>query len=184
MRSRNQPSSLLRYVLAWCLALSVFQVYADAESDYQRGATAYGQDDLIGAMQYLESAAQQGHAEAMLLLGYIFDKAEENETAAAYYQRAAEAGSLGGAHAMGTMYASGDGVAQDLEKARSWYQRAADGGHGPALETLGIAYLEGTLGLEQNSERGLELLRLAAANGQESAGQLIERIENKKLKSD
>lgn len=158
-------------VLTCALIMAVNPAMGDAASDYEMGARAYDSEDLVNAMQYLERAASQGHAQAMLLLGYIFDKAEENETAAAYYRRSAEAGNAGGAYALGTMYASGDGVERDFEKARSWYQQAADMGHAPALETLGIAHVEGGLGLEKDAERGGELLRQAAERSGESSGQ-------------
>ena len=163
----------------WLLALLLpvcGSAIGDADGDYALGRKAYEAEDLIDAIQYLERAAGQGHVQSQLLLGYILDKAEENAAAMGYYQQAAAAGSGEAAHAVGTMYANGDGVARDLAMARDWYQRSAMLGYAPALETLGIAYVEGGLGLQAEPERGAEMLREAAALGRDSARRYLDGL--------
>lgn len=165
--SRALPRAL---VFAICMGQgTVSVVHADTTSDYQAGKRAYAEDDVVTAMQYLERAARAGHADALLLLGYIYDKAEENTLALDYFRRSADAGNAEAAWSIGSMYAAGDGVERDLPQALDWFRRAATGGHGPAMETLGLAYIDGRLGLDKDPEKGWELLREAAEAGDESA---------------
>lgn len=156
---------------------------ADPAEEYELGATAYESEDLITAMNHLERAAESGHAQAMLLLGYIYDKAEENALAMTYYRGAYERGNADAAMAIGTMYVSGDGVERSQETARSWYEKAADAGHGVALETLGLAHMNGELGLQKDPEHGRELLRRAAGNGHLPARDLLESMDGGEVKN-
>lgn len=148
---------------------------ADAMSDYELGRKAFHNDDLIAAMQHLERAAQSDHVDAMLLLGYILDQAEENTTALGYYRRAFDLGSAEAGVALGKMYVSGDGVEKDKEQALDWYQRAADRGNREAMTILGQAYVNGELGLSVDRGKGKKLLERAAADGHEPARLLLEQ---------
>ena len=168
-----------------CLMLMPYleSASADPAAEYQLGATAYESEDLITAMSHLERAAESGHAEAMLLLGYIYDKAEQNILAMEYYRNAYEHGNAEAAMAIGTMYVSGDGVERSQETALSWYEKAAAAGDVVALETLGLAYLNGDLGLHKNPERGRALLRRAADNGHLPARDLLESMDGEAAKT-
>jgi len=156
---------------------------ADPVMEYELGAKAYESEDLISAMGHLERAAESGHAKAMLLLGYIYDKAEENTLAMKYYRNAYEQGNAEAAMAIGTMYASGDGVERSQETARTWYEKAAAAGDVVALETLGLAYMNGDLGVQKNPQRGRELLRRAADNGHRPARDLLGSMDGDEAKT-
>lgn len=147
---------------------------ADAQSDYELGKKAFHNDDLVVAMQHLERAARNDHVEAMLLLGYILDQAEENEAALGHYHRAFDLGSAEAAMALGTMHASGDGVEKSADRAVDWYRKAADMGSSEAMSTLGQAHLNGELGLSVDRNAGYALLERAAAAGHEPARRLLE----------
>lgn len=168
---------LLKWLVCLILIPCLGQASTDPVAEYELGAKAYESEDLITAMQHLDRAAESGHAKAMLLLGYIYDKAEENELALKYYHRAYDRGDAEAAMAIGTMYASGDGVERSTETARSWYEKAATAGDGTALETLGLAYINGDLGLRKDPKRGRDLLRRAADNGHQPAGDLLESMD-------
>lgn len=161
------------------LAASLWLGVAGAEpaADYDFGLQAYLQDDVVTAMQYLERAATAGHADAQYLLGYILDKAGENETAMGHYQSAFDNGNADAAFALGTMYASGDGVEKNTDMARDWYERGAAAGSNMALEVLARAYLDGSLGLAQDEARARELLGRAADNGYDPARTLLESLD-------
>jgi TPR repeat protein len=150
---------------------------ADPAADYDIGAKAYLEDDVVTAMQYLRRAASAGHADAQYLLGYILDKAGENEAAMGYYQTAFDNGNADAAIELGTMYLLGDGVEKNLEVARSWYEKAAAAGNNRAREVLARAYLEGGLGLTPDEARARELLDSAAENGSDSARALLESLD-------
>ena len=65
---------------------------------------------------------------------------------------------------LGTMYAQGRGVAQDLEKAFDLYQLAANQGFAPAQHNLGLMYEQGR-GVAQDLKKAFELYQLAANQG-------------------
>ncbi|MDR2455441.1 MAG: sel1 repeat family protein, partial [Deltaproteobacteria bacterium] len=84
-----------------------------------------------------------------------------------YFQsalREAERGLAVAQHAVGAMYDSGRGVAQDKAAAISWFQKAAGQGHPDSLFLLGVKYRMGD-GVERDDERALHYFRLAAKRG-------------------
>jgi len=175
MNRRNLYSALFPWGLTLVLWASI--AMGDPESDYQRGLKAYTAEDLIGAMEALGQAADAGHARAQALLGYIFDKAEENAEAMRYYRMAADQGDPAGEYGVATLYVAGEGVEKDDAEAVRWFTMAADKGHGPAIDVLADAYLEGALGLAPDREEALRLLRTGAAHGYQPARQKLLSLE-------
>ena len=138
--------------------------WAGPNEDYQTGAKAYREGDLIGAMAPLRRSADAGHAGAQALLGYILDKAEFDEEAVAYFRKSAAQGHADGQYGLGAMYAAGEGVTKDAAEARRLITLAADQGHQLATNTLAQAYLSGNLGIgdaERKSPEALARLRKA-----------------------
>ena len=177
MTASNLVSGAVRTAAAMITVLWLGGAAADPAADYDVGAKAYLEDDVVTAMQYLRRAASAGHADAQYLLGYILDKAGENEAAIGHYQTAFDNGNTDAAFELGTMYVSGDGVEKSLEMARSWYEKAAAAGNNRAREVLARAYLEGGLGLTPDEARARELLDRAAENGSDSARVLLESLD-------
>lgn len=69
---------------------------------------------------------------------------------------------------LGSIYADGGGVSQNLAEAAKWLQRAADKGHTAAQYKLGVMYQNGS-GVAQNYEEAVKWYRLAAEHGQADA---------------
>jgi TPR repeat protein len=69
---------------------------------------------------------------------------------------------------LGTMYASGEGVAQDYATAAKWYRLAALKGDPFAQTNLGLLYNEG-LGVPQDYREAIKWYRLAADQGDAQA---------------
>src|SRR5262249_30894303 len=61
---------------------------------------------------------------------------EPPHTYARLYREAAEHGSVGAAHNLGTLYVEGKGVAQDVGEANRWYRKAAEAGDTDAMHLL------------------------------------------------
>jgi len=66
------------------------------------------------------------------------------------------------------MYASGQGVPQDLAEAAKWYRKAATQGAPEAAYNLGVMYAEGQ-GVAQDLLEAFRLYRLAAEQGHADA---------------
>jgi TPR repeat protein len=146
-------------VLASVLLLWAATAWAAPEDDYRDGAQAYRMGDVVQAMARLKKPADAGHAPSQALLAYILDKAEFNDEAIAYYRKAAAQGNADGEFGLGSMYASGEGVARDYAEARKWITRAAEKGNAGAINALAQAYLGGELGIAERDRGGADALR-------------------------
>jgi TPR repeat protein len=77
---------------------------------------------------------------------------------------------------LGTLYARGDGVPQDLHAAAHWFRAAALKGYAGAQYNLGQLYQLG-LGLPANPIEAYKWYKLAARGGSESAAERIDELD-------
>lgn len=131
---------------------------AGPTEDYNEGSKAFYEGKIVDAIPPLKRAADNGHAAAQALLADILDSAEFDEDAAAYYRKAAEQGNPEAQFGLGSMYASGDGVAQNFVEARKWLTQAAKQGNKNAITRLAHSYINGGLGLDETARSGPEAL--------------------------
>lgn len=88
--------------------------------------------------------------------------------AARLYRRAAMRGLPEAQHALGFLYATGQGVSRDETIAVGWFRRSAYQGHCAAQHNLGVMYAEGR-GIAQNEALAVEWFYRAALGGSEVA---------------
>lgn len=92
----------------------------------------------LGAPQYYELAAAQGHADAAhaLALKYLLGRgiSASDERAAYWYAQAAKAGDVAAQYTLASFYERGTGVEVDLQQALQWYNAAARQGDVAARE--------------------------------------------------
>ena len=168
--------SLLAAALGLLFGLVVETANAGPQADYELGFKAYQEDDLVVAMSSLERAAEAGHPQAQTLLGYILDKAEDNESAARYYRMAADQGNAEGAYWLAALYANGEGVPKDYPEAFRWFLVAAEAGYGPAIDVVANAYLNGELGQTRDRAKAKQWLQRGADSGYEPAKTKLEQL--------
>ena len=156
-------------LLAVLLALPLAAI-ADPEEDYQEGFAAYRErSDIVGAIPPLTRAADGGHIEAQLLLGYILDWSEENEASVHYYRMAADAGDPRGQMELARMYLSGEGVDKDSAMARTLIEKAREQGYVPATIQIAYAHISGTMGYPKDYAQARSLFQQALDQGHEQA---------------
>ena len=156
---------LLALVLAWPLL-----AHADPEADYQEGFKAYRErSDIVGAIPPLRRAADAGHVEAQLLLGFILDWSEENVEAVRYYRMAADSGEPRGQMELARMYLSGEGVDKDPMVAREWIEKAEAQAYAPATVQIAYAHLNGAMGYPKDYAQARALFQQALDSGYEQA---------------
>ena len=153
--------------LAMALWAAACVAIAAPEDDFRAGEKSYLAGDVVGAMPVLRRAADAGHAKAQALLGYILDKAEFNEDAAKYFRLAADQGNADGQYGLGTLFASGEGMAKDPVAARQWIERAGAQGHAQAINALAQAFLASQLGFKADpaDTPGVDWVKKAADRG-------------------
>lgn len=177
MKIIQRSTGSIAILLSTLLTMSTAAT-AGAEEDYQQGATAYQKHgDMVGAISPLTRAADAGHIEAQLLLGYILDWSEENQRSVHYYRMAADAGDPRGQLALAHMYTIGEGVDKDPAMARNLIEKARDLGHAPALTRLGFAHLNGTLGFERDLKQARMLFQQALDTGDKKAEEGLAAVD-------
>lgn len=130
------------------------------------------------AFKYYLMAAEQGHKDAQVKVGYYFENGkgvdnklsmeERLKKAFIYYKRAARQEQMSGQYNLGLCYEFSKGVKLNLLKAVSWYQCAANQGMSAAKNRLGYCYEHGK-GVDKELKLALDNYQAAANAGIENA---------------
>lgn len=194
----EKENPLAQHYLGYCY-MQGFRIAANPEKCaywYRRGMTngylpsannlgfAYengllGSADFDRAFYYYKYAAERGYAPSeVALYGCYWNGsgvAPDHAKAMQWLTKAANAGDPGAQNVMGYRcenpdYQMGSDVipARNFVEACQWYRRAADQGNAEGQYHLGLYYLAGQM-VEQDEERGLELVRAAADQGLNNA---------------
>src|SRR6516164_2556683 len=159
---RIQGKVFQAMLTAWLMLVAIPN--AVTAGPIEDGSAAYQRHDYETALRLLRGPAEQGSAEAQLLLGFMYHDGEGEPQnyaeAARWLRKAAEQGNIAAEGALGGMYLDGLGVPKDPAQATRWLQKAADQGLPPAQSILG--------GLADKAGQYVEALkwyRLAAGQG-------------------
>lgn len=153
------------YGSCWRAALAVLSLsgigtaIAGPEEDYAAGMISYQRTDFFVAVPLLRKAADAGHVEAAVVLGTIYDAAEQDEQAVIYFRKAADAGNPDGMYGLANMLLAGEGVTKDVDAARALFIKAANAGQKTAIQVLAEAYMRGGLGIPEAERKGPEALK-------------------------
>ena len=130
-----------------------------SEEQFVQGWEAYERGNFSRALSVWEPLALQGHADAQINLGVMYDYGkgviEDPEVAAHWYRRAAEQGNVSAQYNLGQLFLNGRGVKKDAKKAVYWLQQAADKGFAVASYNLGLMYSEGK-GLNKHKAKAID----------------------------
>ncbi len=132
-----------------------------------------GKESCSMAIKWFKKAAQQGHANAMVMLAgaYHFGIYGMPKNDVEAYRYCSEAAKKGNAYAqlnLGSLYMEGDGVEKDTIEAKKWFKKAVENfkksakkGDAGSQNALGSCYQDGT-GVEQNYEEAINWYQKAA----------------------
>lgn len=112
--------------------------------------------------------AEEGDAAAQMKVGLAFDKEENYEEAALWYEKAAEQGVSDAQNNLGVMYKDGQGIKQDFKEAARWFRLAAQQNNVLAQLNLGWLYHAGK-GLRQDADSARYWYSMAASKGHVTA---------------
>jgi TPR repeat protein len=142
--------------------------HAAIAGDLEDGIAAFEKGDFAAALRLWTPLAEQGDANAQLLLGSIYQKgdgvAQDYNTAVKWYTLSAEQGNISAQVNLGVMYDQGQGVAQDYKTAVKWFTLAAEQGIVLAQSILGVSYADGK-GVAQDYVKAHMWLNIAAIDG-------------------
>jgi uncharacterized protein len=155
-------NALLAIAIVACATLSVSRTAGSQQTGAQDAAK-----QQVGIDPALLAKANAGDAAAQVAVGesYAAGKgvAQDYKAAAAWYQKAADKGDLGGEIHLASLYRDGGkGFPRDMAQAAAWYQKAADQGDVTAQATMGTLYSMGQ-GVGQSYAESYYWWDLAAA---------------------
>lgn len=123
--------------------------------------------------EWLEQAANQGHAGAMNQLAWIYREGlgvDENlDYAVTLHSYSAEADYPRAMTNLAYLYSIGQGVEKDLDISAMWYKRAAELNSASAIYAVAMYNLTGTGGVQKDEQEGLSLLMKSAELGHKRA---------------
>jgi len=129
-------------------------------------------DEPTDARRSLEKAANAGDTNAMVNLGFMYERGNgiprNLAEAINWYGKAANAGNTYGMRNLGTLYRDGIGVAKNITEARRWFEKAIAGGNAEALNSLGLLYQTGIDG-PPNYTEARKLFEKAVSAGNSDA---------------
>jgi len=136
--------------------------------------------DIGLAMQLLQSAAEQGHGDALAELGALHlagtGVPKDLDRAAKLLEAAVEQGHAKAQFVLGRMHLHGRGVPKDLDRGAKLLEAAVEQGHEKAQFVLGHMHLHGR-GVPRDATKARELLELAAAQGSMKAQAALDKLE-------
>jgi len=101
-------------------------------ADYQKGLDAFKRGDYATALREFEPLAEQGDADAQLMLGVMYNKGvgvtQNYKTALKWSTLAAEQGNAKAQTLLGFVYSLGEGVIKDYVRSHMWFNIAASSG--------------------------------------------------------
>jgi TPR repeat protein len=153
----------VRNFLAAAAVTAALSLPAAAEP-LEDGIAAYRDKDYVKAVDLWRPLAEKGVATAQYRLGTLYAEgkgvAQNDATAATWFQRAAEQGDAAAQYNLGASYAEGLGVAKDDVAAAKWFRRAADQGMAYAQLNLGLLCAAGH-GVPKDDVEAVKWLELA-----------------------
>ena len=137
---------------------------------YGAAIVSIAKKDVIepGDIAFLETSAEAGNVDAMMLLGDCLLKGAgteaDPEAAFRWYSKAAEKGHTPGMVALSNCLVFGTGAAADPEQAFSWSMKAAEAGDLAGMVNVASCYEEG-FGISRDSNQTFQWYQRAAEAG-------------------
>ncbi len=155
--------------IMWYVVLMVLSTGLSVAADLVSGKRAYAQRDYATALKEFTAAAEQGNAEAQLIVGKMYmlgqGTPKDLDRAIRWFKAAAAQGDLDAEFFLGAMYLL---PRKDVSEGLKWLQIAAQRGSPDAQVLLGMTYLKGQ-DLPHDLVQADMWLQLAAAKGDKIA---------------
>jgi uncharacterized protein len=147
------------------LSLMTLIPLAMADEPMDGGQSASQKSEEISNFISCRNAAQRGEAQAMGLLGLMYEKGrgtiQDYGEALKWLERGAKKGDAAAQNNLGFLYLKGLGVKKDGSQALKWFEKAANQGLASAQENLGLMYGGGE-GIHKDYEKAFGWFKKAA----------------------
>ena len=132
------------------------------------GGSAFAETTAAETAQAEKPAAEMS-PEELYQAGFNAYLAGDYETALAFYQLAADAGSLDGLRGLGNLYTQGMAVRMDFDRGMAYYYLAADQGDAKSMYNLGLVTINGEGSVGQDIGKAIEYYEQAGDHGHADA---------------
>jgi uncharacterized protein len=172
----------LVYVMAaGILFLAPVNSWADAQKEINQAQQAFKDQDFKKAFDIVSHLAGNGNAEALYLLGALYEEGKgvekDNAEALKWITLSATLGYVQAEYLIGIRYMIGkDGFEKDIEEAVRWFKKAAEKGYLNAQHSLGMMYYLGQ-GEPKDLVKAYKWLALAGEKGYRMAEKTKNEIE-------
>jgi len=134
----------LSTILCITIAMLLGSIGMSWSANFQKGRNAASSGDFQTALRELEPLAKQGHSNAQVILGIMYEFGDgvpqDYKIAEKWYKLAANKGSSLAQYNLGNLYRSGLGVAKSYNIAMNWYLLSAKQGFAQSQINLGRMY--------------------------------------------
>jgi len=141
-------------------------------ASYDEGKQAYLNRDYERALRILMPLAKEGHTQAQITLGLMYDHDQSVEKdpseAIKWFRMAADQGVPLVQHDIGVKYFQGQGVEQNYLEATRWWELSASAGIADSQFNLGLMHYRG-IGIPKNYVKAAKLFEAAAEQGHGNA---------------
>ena len=164
--THGRGRSCTRSSFVAALALGLMLAADGLAGPREDAAAAMQQRDYLTALRLYRSLAEQGDAEAQVVLGEVHAGGKilpkDDAEAVRWFRMAAEQGNARAQAHLGFMYVYGRGVPKDEALALEWTRKSADQGHPGGQNGLSWLYFNG-IGVPKDVAEALKWMRMAAA---------------------
>jgi TPR repeat protein len=158
--------------------------FGHPEAQYRLGLAYYRGEgrglNTVAGVRWLKAAAESGNANAQYALGIAYHLGRgtlrDEVRAVSWLEQAAAQDHVAAQYLVGDAYSDGWSAPADAAWAARWYGRAAWLGLRPAQYKMALFYLGG-FGVPKNLVQAYKWARLATADGQQGASDLMHQLE-------
>ena len=140
------------------------------------------EENIFKAIKWYKISSKNNNSDAQFNLGNSYLKAsiiskKYLKNASLWFEKSAQSGNSDAQNNIANMYRFGYGIEQNISKAIYYYKLSINQGHILAHLNLGSLYFEQ---ISNKKEKGIELLKIAAKNGNIQALYMIKNKNNQK----
>lgn len=156
---------------------------AEPQPNLAASKVAYEHKDYPAAFKQLTPLAEQGIAEAQVLLGIMNLKGQgttrDVQQALKWFRAAADRGNAEGQFYVGSMNLMGAGIDHNTPEGMKWLRLSAHNGSSDAQVLLGFVYLQGADGIPSDLVQADVWFQLAAQGGDPLAPKQVVALEKR-----
>lgn len=113
-------------------AITVQAQKDNGSAEFEKGITAYNNNNFTEAMNWFKKSADKGNETSMFNIGYMYYSEKDYDNSYKWYKKSAEKGYANAMYNLSLAYLDGLGVSKNEAEAIKWMKKAVDMNFEPA----------------------------------------------------